>query len=46
VSRYDLGAPGEEEFEPGSDRSVLRNKLGLTSPHDVNYMEAALLAIA
>ena len=46
MSRYDLGAPGEEEFEPGSDRRVLRNKLGLTSPHDANYMEAALLAVA
>lgn len=46
MSRYDLGAPGEEEFEPGSNGRVLRNKLGLTSPHEVNYMEAALLAVA
>lgn len=46
MSRYDLGAPGEEEFEPGSDRKVLRNKLGLTSPHNANYIEAALLAVA
>jgi cell filamentation protein len=46
VSRYDIGAPGDEEFEPGSDRKVLRNKLGLTNPRDIDAKEAALLAIA
>jgi cell filamentation protein len=46
VSRYDVGAPGEDEFQPGSDRKVLRNWFGFTSLHDVNYMEAALFAVA
>ena len=46
VGRYERGAPGEEEFEPDSNRKVLRNSLGLTSPRDVDSMEAALLAVA
>jgi cell filamentation protein len=46
MSRYDFGAPGEEEFEPGSNGRVLRNKLGLTTETQVGQMESALLAVA
>jgi cell filamentation protein len=46
MNRYDLGAPGEEEFEPGSHRSVLRNRRGIISPREIGALEASLLAIA
>ena len=46
VSRYELGTPGDDEFEPGSDRKALRNRLGLTNASDVDRREAALLALA
>lgn len=46
MSRYDLGNPGEEQFEPGSSGRVLRNKLGLTTQREAERMEAALLVVA
>jgi cell filamentation protein len=46
VNRYSVGAPGDEQFEPGSDKTVLRNKLGVTNLVEVGRIEASLLAVA
>ena len=46
VSRYIVGTPGDEEFEPGSERQVLRSKLRLTNPREIDHIEAALLTVA
>jgi len=46
VNRYNTGAPGDEQFEPGSDKTVLRNKLGVTDLAEVGRIEASLLAVA
>jgi len=40
-NRYDPGDAAE--FEPGSDGKVLRNKLGLTDPVDIDEIELSLL---
>jgi len=46
VSRYDVGKPGDEQFEPDSDGQVLRNKLGIIDPDEISHRESALLAVA
>jgi len=39
--RYDVGVQGE--FEPGSEDRVLRNKLGVTDPEEMDEIELRLL---
>jgi cell filamentation protein len=46
VSRYDFGEDEESTFEPGSNRTVLRNKLHIVDSRDVDEMEASLLTVA
>lgn len=41
--RYDTGASSEGEFQPGSDESVLRNRLGITNPDEMDWLEYELL---
>jgi cell filamentation protein len=44
--RYDASALHEGQFEPGSNHMVLRNKLGITSPTDMDAVEAKALVDA
>lgn len=41
--RYDVSALTEAQFEPGSDGLVLRNLLGITSPAEMDIVEASAL---
>ena len=41
MSRYDAGS--DDEFEPGSNGRVLRNKLGITNPEHIEAVESAAL---
>ena len=43
MDRY---ATSEDEFEPGSDGRVLRNRRGIVEPAEVGRIESALLALA
>ena len=43
TDRYSAGG-AEAEFEPGSDGRVLRNRVGITSPGDMDDLELSLLA--
>lgn len=40
MSRYDLAGEGEDAFQPGSDGKVLRNKLGIVDPSQMDLVEA------
>jgi len=42
TSRYDVSG-AEGEFEPGSDGRVLRNRVGIRSPEDMEALELHLL---
>jgi hypothetical protein len=41
--RYDVSGLNEAQFEPGSDGSVLKNQLGITSPAEMDVAEANAL---
>ena len=41
--RYDVSALPEAQFEPGSNRQVLKNRLGITSPKAMDDTEARAL---
>lgn len=41
--RYDASGLPEAQFEPGSDRQVLKNRLGITSMQDMDDTEARAL---
>lgn len=41
--RYDVSNSIEAQFEPGSDDTVLMNKLGITDPDEMNKVEAEAL---
>jgi len=43
TSRYDTSGNPEAEFEPGSERGVLVNKLGITDPNEMDDIELELL---
>jgi cell filamentation protein len=42
MAKYDISST-EDEFEPGSNESVLKNKLGIDTVDDINEAEAELL---
>ncbi len=44
TDRYDISEHPEGQFEPGSDKLVLSNKLGVTEPHEMANIELMLLA--
>lgn len=44
MTRYDV-TNAEGEFEPGSDRRVLRNLVGIRSPDDMDQLELELLSL-
>ncbi|MEQ1795337.1 MAG: Fic family protein [Nitrospira sp.] len=41
--RYDVSGLPEAQFEPGSNRQVLKNRLGITSKQDMDVAEARAL---
>jgi cell filamentation protein len=43
ADRYDTTGNPEAEFEPGSNESVLKNKLGIRDPDEMDEMELDLL---
>ena len=43
TSRYDTSGNPEAEFEPGSERGVVVNKLGITDPNEMDDIELELL---
>ncbi|MET0069005.1 MAG: hypothetical protein ABW096_03140 [Candidatus Thiodiazotropha sp.] len=44
--RYNVSDSIEVQFEPGSDDTVLRNKLGITDPDEMDRVEAQALISA
>lgn len=44
--RYDVSSLPEAQFEPGSNRRVLSNRLGITTKREIDRAEAAALARA
>lgn len=42
-SRYDISGLPEAQFEPGSNEQVLKNRLGITSPKEMDNAEARAL---
>lgn len=44
--RYDVSGLSEAQFEPGSDGLVLKNRLGITSPAEMDVAEANALIAA
>ena len=45
-ARYDVSGLAEAQFEPGSDERVLRNRLGIKSPMEMDVAEARALETA
>ncbi len=45
-ARYDVSGLAEAQFEPGSDERVLRNRLGIKSPMEIDVAEARALETA
>jgi len=45
-ARYDVSGLVEAQFEPGSDERVLRNRLGIKSPMEMDVAEARALETA
>ncbi len=43
--RYDLASSAEGQFEPGSNNTVLRNRLGITDPAQMELVEFDSLAV-
>lgn len=41
--RYDISGLPEAQFEPGSNEQVLKNRLGITSPKEMDDAEARAL---
>lgn len=41
--RYDISNSVEAQFEPGSDDAVLKNRLGITDPKEMDRIEAEAL---
>lgn len=41
--RYDISGLPEAQFEPGSDEQVLKNRLGIKSPKEMDDAEARAL---
>jgi hypothetical protein len=41
--RYDVSGLVEAQFEPGSNNAVLKNKLGITDPDEMDRVEAKAL---
>ena len=41
--RYDVSGLVEAQFEPGSNNTVLKNKLGITDPDEMDRVEAKAL---
>lgn len=46
MSRYDLSLNGDEEYEPGSDGLVLRNRRGIITVDEAEFAETELLTKA
>ena len=46
MSRYDIPGGEDAQYEPGSNGLVLRNKLGITSPAEIDQVESELLGKA
>ena len=46
MNRYGTDSSDLDEFEPGSEGKVLRNRRGITDPDEADRLEAALLALA
>ena len=45
-ARYDVSGLAEAQFEPGSDERVLRNRLGIKSPMEMDVVETRALETA
>ena len=45
-ARYDVSGLAEAQFEPGSDERVLRNRLGIKSPMEMDVAETRALETA
>lgn len=43
TNRYDTAGIIEAQYEPGSDKRVLANKLGITDPAEIDATELDLL---
>jgi cell filamentation protein len=46
IDRYDVSGLTEAQFQPGSNELVLKNLLGITSPEEMDQVEAKALVIA
>lgn len=44
TDRYDTSSSPEGQYQPGSGEKVLLNKMGITDPDEMDYVEFDLLA--